>query len=217
MPISLFNHLYYFFFQLLSESYNRKLSWWIPTSLKWTWVKSLIRARLFATPWIVACTKLPHPWDFQGKSTGVGCHFLLQGILPTQGLNLGLSRCRQTLYRLSHQGSEHETDLKFETEAMQLLSFSSSWGYCPNDGMSCGPRLRWTKSDVQDAALKGVLTHSSASANSQCLLASIPHWDKVCTLSQWGMLVMYRYISMWWGEEMILLLQFYGNLTHVWM
>ena len=34
MPISLFNHLYYFFFQLLSESYNRKLSWWIPTSLK---------------------------------------------------------------------------------------------------------------------------------------------------------------------------------------
>ena len=23
-------------------------------------------------------TKLPHPWDFPGKSTGVGCHFLLQ-------------------------------------------------------------------------------------------------------------------------------------------
>ena len=26
--------------------------------------------------------------DFRGKNTGVGCHFLLQGILPTQGLNL---------------------------------------------------------------------------------------------------------------------------------
>ena len=25
------------------------------------------------------------PWDFPGKSTGVGCHFLLQGIFPTQG------------------------------------------------------------------------------------------------------------------------------------
>ena len=25
-----------------------------------------------------------------GKNTGVGCHFLLQGIFPTQGLNLGL-------------------------------------------------------------------------------------------------------------------------------
>ena len=30
------------------------------------------------------------PWNFPGKSTGVGCHFLLQGIFPTQGLNLGL-------------------------------------------------------------------------------------------------------------------------------
>ena len=68
-------------------------------------VKSLSRAWLFATPWIVACTKLLCPWDFQGKSTEVGCHFLLHGIFPTQGLNPGLSHCRQMLYRLSHQGS----------------------------------------------------------------------------------------------------------------
>ena len=26
-------------------------------------------------------------WDFPGKNTGMGCHFLLQGIFPTQGLN----------------------------------------------------------------------------------------------------------------------------------
>ena len=32
----------------------------------------------------------------------MGCHFLLQGIFPTQGLNLGLPHCRQILYRLSH-------------------------------------------------------------------------------------------------------------------
>ena len=32
-------------------------------------------------------------------------HFLLQEIFPTQELNLHLQRCRQTLYRLSHQGS----------------------------------------------------------------------------------------------------------------
>ena len=35
---------------------------------------------------------------------GVGCHFLLQGIFPTQESNPGLLHCRQTLYRLSHQG-----------------------------------------------------------------------------------------------------------------
>ena len=23
-------------------------------------------------------TRLPHPWDYPGKNTGVGCHFLLQ-------------------------------------------------------------------------------------------------------------------------------------------
>ena len=36
--------------------------------------------------------------------TGVGCHFLLQGIFPTQGLNPHLYY-RQILYHLSHQGS----------------------------------------------------------------------------------------------------------------
>ena len=30
------------------------------------------------------------PWDSPGKSTGVGCHALLQGIFPTQGSNLYL-------------------------------------------------------------------------------------------------------------------------------
>ena len=34
----------------------------------------------------------------------MGCHFLLQGIFPTQGSNLGLLPCRQILYHLSHQG-----------------------------------------------------------------------------------------------------------------
>ena len=32
----------------------------------------------------------PLSMHFPGKNTGVGCHFLLQGILPTQGSNLGL-------------------------------------------------------------------------------------------------------------------------------
>ena len=40
-------------------------------------VKSLSHIRLFETPWTVAY-QLLRPWDFPGKSTGVGCHFLLQ-------------------------------------------------------------------------------------------------------------------------------------------
>ena len=40
-----------------------------------------------------------------GKNTGMGCHALLQGIFPTQGLNPGLPHCKQILYHLSNQGS----------------------------------------------------------------------------------------------------------------
>ena len=50
-------------------------------------------------------TRLLCPWDFPGKNTGVGCHFLLQGISPTQGWNSVLLHCRQILYHLSHQGN----------------------------------------------------------------------------------------------------------------
>ena len=35
-------------------------------------MKSLSRVRLLATPWLL------RPWDFPGKSTGVGCHRLLR-------------------------------------------------------------------------------------------------------------------------------------------
>ena len=43
----------------------------------------------FATPWTVP-TRFLRPWDFPDKNTGVGCHFLLQAIFLTQGLNLSL-------------------------------------------------------------------------------------------------------------------------------
>ena len=43
--------------------------------------------------------------DSPAKNTGLGCHALLQGIFPTQGLNPDLLQCRQILYWLSHQGS----------------------------------------------------------------------------------------------------------------
>ena len=42
-------------------------------------------------------TRLLCAWDFPGKHTGVGYHFLLQGIFPTQGSNLCLLLGRWTL------------------------------------------------------------------------------------------------------------------------
>ena len=42
--------------------------------------------------------------DSPSMNTGMGCHALLQGIFPTQGLNPGLPHCRRILYCLSLQG-----------------------------------------------------------------------------------------------------------------
>ena len=46
-------------------------------------------------------TRLPRPWESPGKNTGVGCHFLLQGIFPTQGSYLDLLHCMWILYHLT--------------------------------------------------------------------------------------------------------------------
>ena len=53
---------------------------------------------LFVTPWTQP-TRLLRPWNSPGKNTGMGCHFLLWRIFPTQGLNLWLLHCRWSLYR----------------------------------------------------------------------------------------------------------------------
>ena len=45
-----------------------------------------------------------YPWDFPGKNTGVGCHFLLQGIFLTQESNPCLLHCQWLLLPLSHLG-----------------------------------------------------------------------------------------------------------------
>ena len=62
---------------------------------------------------VMSSSLLPHglqpsrflcPWTSPGKNTEVDSHSFLQGIFPTQGLNLGLPHCRQIPDHLSHQG-----------------------------------------------------------------------------------------------------------------
>ena len=51
-------------------------------------------------------------------NTGVGCHFLLQGIFLIQGLIPGLLHCRQTLYHLNYQGTPEN-----RVEALEVTCF----------------------------------------------------------------------------------------------
>ena len=53
-------------------------------------------------------TRLLCPWNFPGKNMGVGCHFLLQGVLLTHGLNLCLLHWQAASLSLSQQGRPSE-------------------------------------------------------------------------------------------------------------
>ena len=65
--------------------------------------------QLFATPWTVA-HQASLSMGFSGKNAGLFCHFLFQGIFPTQGLNphlLSHLHSRHTLYHWA-QGSPNK-------------------------------------------------------------------------------------------------------------
>ena len=49
--------------------------------------------------------RLLYPRNSPGKKIGVGCHFLLQGIFPTQELNASLLHWKADSLPLSHLGS----------------------------------------------------------------------------------------------------------------
>ena len=76
-------------------------------------------------------TRLLCPWDFPGKNTGVGCHFRLQGIFPTQGLNRHLLHWQTDSLPLCHMGSPQNMNSpilfsKFEISLISLILKSSS-------------------------------------------------------------------------------------------
>ena len=87
------------------------------------------------------------------KNTGVGCHFLLQGIFLTQELNLGLLHCRKILYdwamRKAHLLSPPHSCWQpcfWLHGGMRAHSLSCVWLFC--DPTGCSP---------QGSSLHGVL------------------------------------------------------------
>ena len=62
--------------------------WWILKIC--VCAKSLQSCLILCYPTVYRTTRILCVWDSPGKNTEVGCHFLLQGIFPTQGLNPGI-------------------------------------------------------------------------------------------------------------------------------
>ena len=119
-------------------------------------------------------TRILCPWDFPGKDSGVGCHFLLQGIFPTQGLNPGLLHCRQIPYHQNHQGSPELCLLRANYKVMGR--FSTVWRagmpnlhivqgelYC----VLCSELSKWTISCCPDTTLF-FLPHFCLCTSSAC-------------------------------------------------
>ena len=120
--------------------------------------------QLFATPRTVTC-QAPLPMGFPGKNTGVGCHFLLQGIFPTQQPN-------QCLLGLQHWHL-------FFIAACMLAKLLQS---CPTlcDPMDCSPAGSSVHGNAPGKNT-GVGCHFLSQGifptqgSSPCL-SSLPHW-----------------------------------------
>ena len=75
---------------------------------------------------------------FLGKNIGVGCHSLLQGLFLTQGSNLCLPHCLQTLYHLSHQGSPQTLGSSgIWTQRQHKFRICSSWALATTTDTLC--------------------------------------------------------------------------------
>ena len=104
-----------------------KLAYWEPWLFHLLLFNRLVMSNSLWTHGLYSA-RLHHPWNFPGKDTGVGCHFLLQGVFPIQGLNLGLPYCRHTLYPLSHQGSPNLFHFLFWT-IFSADRFQTPWSH----------------------------------------------------------------------------------------
>ena len=86
-------------------------------------------------------SRLLCPWNFPGKNTGVGCHFLLQGIFPTQGSSphlLSLLHWQEDSLPLHHLGNLNPNWPKNKTKHTDSHNRNNYKG--KND--SCMVRLR---------------------------------------------------------------------------
>ena len=100
--------------------------------------------------------RLPCPRNSPGKNTGVGCHSLLQGIFPTQGMIL---QCRQILYRVSHQRSLVSTHTfaifpSSQTRKLRvIIVFSLMYQFWNVPWLQFFPIHSWTKNHPDPALI----------------------------------------------------------------
>ena len=71
--------------------------------------------------------RLPCPWAFPGKHTGVGCHLFLQGVFPTQGSN---PFCLAGRFFTSEPPGEHDMGIGKWHYSNSQVPFEKLTTYC---------------------------------------------------------------------------------------
>ena len=82
------------------------------------------------------------PWDFPGKNIGVGCYFLLQGILLTQGLNPCLLHLTCGFFTTEPPGKPRENYLRMKPTLWTSEAISGERNEERDEGM-----YRWKENE----------------------------------------------------------------------
>ena len=91
--------------------------------ISWKWSSSVMSDSLRPL-WTVAY-QAPLSVGFSRQGYWSGLPFPSPRIFPTQGSNMSLLHCRQTIYHLSHQGSHLELTFSFQIMASFIIGFKS--------------------------------------------------------------------------------------------
>ena len=108
-----------------------------------------------------------YPWDFPGKNTCRGYHFLFQGIFLIQGLYPCLLHCRWILYPLEPLGKPLCCIRGFFNEWALSIRWSKYWSFSFSISLSneysglISSRMHWFDLAVQ-GTLKSLLQHHSS-------------------------------------------------------
>ena len=84
---------------------------------------NLVQSCLTLWPRGLQPARLLCAWAFLGKNTGAGCHFLLQGIFPSQGLNSHLLHSQVGVLPLSHQQASQQPQSSASGQVVEWDSY----------------------------------------------------------------------------------------------
>ena len=114
------------------------------------------------------------PWDSPGKNTGAGCHFLLQGIFLTQGLNPSLPHCGQILYHWATTGITASLRRLLKASGAEAARTQVSW--TPGSTVHCSTSVLNLFSN-QDRSNFAFFSSTCKSVHVYTILTHTHNWE----------------------------------------